>query len=72
MDFLLRLTKSFTFSHFRLVTEADVLRYMEETKKTCCSLDPIDVSKLGGAYESVAPAVSAIINSFFDEDHFVA
>ena len=54
------------------MTEADVLRYMRETRKTCCSLDPINVSKLGEAYESTAPAVGAIINSSFDKGHFVA
>ena len=71
-DFPLRFTRSLTFSHFRLVTEADVLRYMRETKKTCCSLDPINVSKFGEAYESAAPAVGAIINSSFDEGHIMA
>ena len=45
---------------------------MRETRKACCSLDPINVSKLGEAYESVAHAVGAIINSSFDEGHFVA
>ena len=45
---------------------------MRETRKTCCSLDPINVSKLGEAYESAAPAVSAVINLSFDESHFVA
>ena len=30
------------------------------------------MSKLGEAYESAAPAVGAIINSSFDEGHFVA
>ena len=54
------------------MAEADVLRYMRETRKTCCSLHPINVSKLGEAYESAAPAVGAIINSSFDEGHFVA
>ena len=39
---------------------------------TCCSLDLINTSKLGGAYESAAPNVGAIINSSFDEGHFVA
>ena len=53
------------------MTEADVLRYIMETRKTCCSLDPINVSKLGEAYEFAAPAVGAIINSSFDEGHFV-
>ena len=53
------------------MAEADVLRYMRETRKTCCSLNPINVSKLGEAYESAAPAVGAIINSF-DKGHFVA
>ena len=43
-----------------------------ETRKTCCSLDPMNVSKLGEAYESVAPAVGAIMNLSFDEGHFVA
>ena len=71
VDFPLRFTRSFT-SHFRSVTEADVLRYIRESRKTCCSLDPINVSKLGEACESAAPAVSAIINSCFDEGHFVA
>ena len=72
VDFPLRFIRSFTFSHFRLVTEADVLRYIRETRKTCWSQDPINVSKLGEAYESAAPAVGAIINSSFDEGHFVA
>ena len=72
VDFPRRFTRSFTFSHLRSVTEADVLRYIRETRKTCCSLDPINVSKLGEAYESAAPAVGAIINSSFDEGHFVA
>ena len=71
VDFPLHFTRSLT-SHFRLVTEADVLRYMRETRKTCCSLDPINGSKLGEAYESAAPAVGAIIDSSFDEGHFVA
>ena len=71
VDFPLRFTRSFTFSPFRLVTEADVLRYIRETRKTCCSLGPINVSKLDEAYESTTPAVGAIINSSFDEGHFV-
>ena len=36
VDFPLRFTRSFTFSHFRSVTEADVLRYIRETRKICC------------------------------------
>ena len=72
VDFPLRFTRSLTFSHFRLVTEADVLRYMRETRKTYCSLDPINVSKLGEAHESAVPAVGPIINSSFDEGHFMA
>ena len=52
VDVPLHFTRPFTFSHFRSVTEADVLRYTRETRKTCCSLDPINVSKLGEAYES--------------------
>ena len=44
VNFPLCFTKSFTFSHFRSVTEADVLRYIRETRKTCFSLDPINVS----------------------------
>ena len=72
VDFPLHFTRSFTFSHFRSMTEIDVLRYIRDTKKPCCSLVPISVSKLGEAYESTAPAVGAIINSSFDEGHFVA
>ena len=63
VDFPLRFTRSLTFSHFGSVTEADVLRYMRETRKTCCSIDPINVSELGEAYKATAPAVGAIINS---------
>ena len=37
VDFPFCFTRSLTFSHFRLVTEADVLRYTRETRKTCCS-----------------------------------
>ena len=33
VDFPLQFTRSLTFSHFRFVTEADVLRYMRETRK---------------------------------------
>ena len=33
VDFHVRFTRSLTFSHFRSVTEADVLRYMRETRK---------------------------------------
>ena len=72
VDFPLHFTRSFTFFRFRLVTEADVLRYIRETRKTCCSLDLINVSKLGEAYEFAAPAVGAVINSSFEEGHFVA
>ena len=72
VNFPLCFTRSLTFSHFRLVTEADVLRYMRETRKTCCSLDPNNASKLGEAYESVTRAVGAIINSSFDEGHCMA
>ena len=69
IDFPLRFTRSLTFSHFRLVTEADVLRYMRETRKTCCSLDPINVLK---HMNPQLLLVGAIINSSFDEGHFVA
>ena len=69
VDFPLCFTESLTFSHFRLVTKADVLRYMRETRKIP---DPINISKFGETYESAAPAVGAIINSSFDEGHFMA
>ena len=59
-----------TFSYFRPFNENDVLRYMRETKKTCCALDPINVSKLGPVYEHAAPAAVAIINSSFTEGSF--
>ena len=72
VDFPLHFTRSFASSHFRSVTEADVLRYIREIRKTCCSLDPINLSKLGEAYASATPAVGAIIYSSFDEGPFVA
>ena len=59
-----------TFSYFRLINETNVLRYMKETKKTCCPLDLINISKLGPVYERAAPAVVAIINSSFTEGSF--
>ena len=43
---------------------------MRETKKTCCPLDRINVSKLEPVYEHAAPAVVAIINSSFTEGSF--
>ena len=55
---------------FSLVSESDVLRYIKETRKTYCSLDPINISKLDDAYEFATPAVAAIINSSFVEGHF--
>ena len=70
IDFPCRFRRSLTFSHFKSVNEADVLRYVRETRKTC-SLDAINVSKFGEAYESTAPAVGAIINSSFGKGHFV-
>ena len=33
VDFPLHFTRSLTFSHFRLATKADVLRYIRETRK---------------------------------------
>ena len=59
-----------TSSYFRPINETDVLRYVRETKKTCCPLDPINVSKLGPVYEHAAPAVVAIKNSSFTEVSF--
>lgn len=70
LDFPLRFTRFSTFSHFTLVTEADVQKYIKETRKTYCSLDPINISKLGKAYDSATPAVAAIINLSFVEGHF--
>ena len=59
-----------TFSYFRLINETDVLRYMRETKKTCCPLNPLNVSRLGPVYEHAAPAVVTITNSSFTEGSF--
>ena len=70
VDFSLSFTRSSTFSQFIPVTDADVLRYVRETRKTHCPLDPINVSKLGEAYEIAVPAVKVIINFSFAEGHF--
>lgn len=59
------------FSRFSHVTEADVLRYLSDSRKTCCPLDPIDISRLGTACGCVVPSVVAIVNSSFDEANFV-
>ena len=72
LTFPLHFTRSSSLSHFRPVTEADVLKYIRASRRTCCSLDPIDVSKLGGVFELAAPALAAIMNSSFEEGHFVA
>ena len=49
----------------------DVSRYVRETRKTCCHLDPINVSKLGSVYEGAVPVVTAIINTSFGNGSFV-
>ena len=59
------------FSQFQPVQESDVLRYIRESNKTYCPLDPINVSKLGSSYEKATPFVTVIINTFFREGHFV-
>ena len=58
-----------TVIYFRPINETDVMRYMQETKKTC-PLDPTNISKLGPVFERAAPAVVAIINSSFTEGSF--
>ena len=70
VDISFDLDTASTFTYFRPINETDVLRYMRETKKTCCPWDPINVLKLGPVYERVAPAVVAIINSSFTEGNF--
>ena len=71
MDFTVDFVVTSTFSQFRPVNEADFCRYIRETRKTYCPLDPINVSKLGSAYEHLVPMVVAIINAFFVEGNFV-
>ena len=70
VDIFFDLDIASTFSYFRSINETDVLRYMRETKKTCCPLDPINVSKLRPVYERAAPEMVAIINSSFTEGSF--
>ena len=60
-----------TFSQFSPVTEEDVRRYIKESRKTFCPLDPINISKIGSAYDYAIPMVVAIINASFVEGNFV-
>ena len=58
-------------THFEPVQDDSVIRYIREVNMTHCSLDPINTSKLGQSFEKVAPYIASVINSCFNEAHFV-
>ncbi len=65
-----RPTANLTISIFQPVEISDVLRFIKDSKKTFCRLDPIDVSRLPDVYEHAAHLVCAIINKSFSEGRF--
>ena len=71
VDFNVLFPSDRVFTHFDPVREDTVSRYIREVNMTYCSLDPINVKKLGHLYEKAASYVMAIINSCFSEAHFV-
>jgi len=59
------------FNQFRQVLEDKVLEYIQESNKTNCPLDPINVSKLGPSYLGAAPFITHMINVVFVEGSFL-
>ena len=56
---------------FRPIGAEDVRRYIGQLNKTCCALDPLNVSKLPLVMDSAAPYIAEIINKVFGECNFV-
>ena len=58
-------------SQFETVSEDMVLRYIQNSNETYCSLDPIIGMKLGSSFGEAAPYITTIINAFFREGSFM-
>ena len=71
VDFLAPLPVELSLSQFEPVSEDMVHRYIQNSNKTYCSLDPINVMKLGSSFGKAAPYIRTIINAFFREGSFV-
>ena len=71
LDFNISFPTDQVFTHFEPVQEEVVCRYIREVNKTYCSLDPINVTKMGQSYEGAATYIMTIINCCFSEAHFV-
>ena len=59
------------FLRFNPVDELSIWRYIRELNKTCCSLEPINVSKITVAFEAAAPFIASLVNKYFEECIFV-
>lgn len=59
------------FNQFWPVLEDKVLEYIQESNKTNCPLDPINVSKLGPPYLGAASFITHMINVVFVEGSFL-
>lgn len=59
-------------SRFEHIDLQRVTLIIKETKKTFCSLDPINVSKMESLYVFAAPFIKKVIDKCFDEDIFVS
>ena len=71
VDYSVLFPPNLVFTHFEPVQDDLVSRYIREVNMTHCSLDPINASKLGQSFEKAAPYITSIINSCFNEAHFV-
>ena len=57
-------------SSFNPISIESVLSYLRGTKKTYCSLDPANVSKLQRVFEHIAGLITNIVNKCFFEGSF--
>lgn len=56
--------------HFHSISPDDAHSYMKKVKRTFCSKDPINFSKIFEFCDKVSPLVAAVINSSFEEGTF--
>lgn len=57
---------------FNPISNDDATLFMKKVKRTYCSRDPINFSKVFQFYDEASPLVAAIINSSFEEGTFPA
>ena len=71
VDFSDHVDVASTLQNFHRVDSDSVCGIIRKLNKTHCQLDPINVSKIPLAYETVSPFVTKIINKCFEESSFV-